>query len=58
MHTRDFDYFIDRLITHNELFPNVAYEIIGFSENSKDDISVVLKQPYVKNAELALLQKY
>jgi hypothetical protein len=51
--TRDFDYFIDRLNAHNELFTGDAYEVIGFAENSKGEISVVLQQPFVYNAELA-----
>jgi hypothetical protein len=52
-HTRDFNYFVDRLNAHNELFPKDKYKIIGFAENSKGEVSVVLQQPFVRDAELA-----
>ncbi len=56
-HTRDFDYFIDRLNSHNELFPEDKYEIMGFAKNSQGEVSVVLKQEYVHNATLATQQR-
>jgi hypothetical protein len=52
----DFDNFIDRLSSHNELFSNIQYEIIGFAENSMGEVSVVLKQPFI-NAPHATQQQ-
>jgi hypothetical protein len=43
----DFENFIDRLQSHNELFHNVPYKITGFTENSLGEVSVVLEQPYL-----------
>jgi hypothetical protein len=43
----DFDNFIDRLQSHNELFGNATYKIIGFAENSLGEVSVVLEQPFI-----------
>ncbi|MDR2408003.1 MAG: hypothetical protein LBE13_07825, partial [Bacteroidales bacterium] len=44
----DFDSFIDRLQSHNELFgKEVPYKIIGFTKNSTGEVSVVLEQPYL-----------
>lgn len=40
--------FIHRLIAHNELFPDDAYFIIGFSYNSIGEPCVVLKQPFIE----------
>ena len=47
------DDFIDRLSAHNELFPDIPYKIVGFTENSLGEVSVVLEQPYVKNSTYA-----
>jgi hypothetical protein len=49
----DFDSFIDRLNSHNELFSNVKYKIIGFAKNSMYEVSVILEQPYVRNPKKA-----
>jgi hypothetical protein len=48
-----FDSFIDRLSAHNELFPDAPYKIVGFTENSLGEFSVVLEQPYVRDAHPA-----
>ena len=42
------DGFIHRLIAHNELFPDDAYIIIGFTHNSIGEPCVVLKQPFIE----------
>lgn len=39
--------FIHRLQSHNKLFPEDAYTILGFSLNSSKEPCVVLCQPYV-----------
>lgn len=39
--------FFDRLEIHNDLFPDAAYKLIGFAENSEGEFSAVLEQPYV-----------
>ena len=55
--TRDFDYFLDRLNSHNELFPKDKYEILGFAENSKGEICIVLQQPFVVDARLSSVEQ-
>ncbi len=45
--------FIHRLIAHNRLFPEDAYTIIGFADNSNGDPCVVLKQPFIEPARYA-----
>ena len=42
------DGFIHRLMAHNELFPDDAYIIIGFTHNSIGEPCVVLKQPFIE----------
>lgn len=49
----NFDSFINRIETHNELFPHDAFTILDFTLNSENNISVVLSQPYIKNARTA-----
>jgi hypothetical protein len=56
VHTSDFNTFLDRIHSHNTLFSNAPYKIIGFTKNSKGEISVILEQPYIKNAEYATLK--
>ncbi|MDR0540666.1 MAG: hypothetical protein LBH19_00475, partial [Dysgonamonadaceae bacterium] len=55
--TRDFDYFIDRLYSHNQLFPKDKYQIIGFAENANGEVGVVLQQPYVYAPEYASMEQ-
>ncbi|GHT47884.1 hypothetical protein AGMMS49965_26080 [Bacteroidia bacterium] len=38
---------IDRIETHNELFPNVAYTVEGFMQNKNGVPSLVLAQPEI-----------
>ena len=40
--------FVHRLVSHNNLFPEDAYTIIGFTLNSNNEPCVVLSQPYIK----------
>ena len=40
--------FIHRLIAHNELFPEDGYTIMGFTLNSENQPSIVLKQPFIQ----------
>ena len=49
----NFDSFMNRVDAHNELFPNDAITILGFTRNSEGRISVVLSQPYISNAREA-----
>ena len=49
----NFDSFMNRVDAHNELFPNDAISVLGFSYNSKGEVSVVLSQPYIRNAREA-----
>lgn len=49
----NFDSFMNRVDAHNELFPNDAITILGFTLNSDGKVSVVLSQPYIGNAREA-----
>lgn len=42
---------VDRLASHNALFPEVSYIINGFMENKNGFPTLVLQQPYVNNVE-------
>lgn len=47
--TRDLDYFFNRILAHNQLFPEDAYKIIGFSNDTEGRVSVILEQPYISS---------
>lgn len=49
----NFDSFMNRVDAHNELFPNDAITILGFTLNSDGKVSVVLSQSYISNAREA-----
>lgn len=36
-----------RIDIHNHLFPEIKYELIGFGNNSRNEVSAIIKQPYV-----------
>lgn len=40
--------FIHRLLTHNKLFPECAYTILGFTYNADNEPCTILRQPYIK----------
>ncbi len=46
--SEDFTDFINRVETHNELFPDVPLTILGYTENSDGKVSVVMSQPLVE----------
>ncbi len=46
IHHRDWSEFFDRIAIHNTLFPETAYEVVGFGE-IKGETVVKLKQPLV-----------
>ena len=51
--------YLNNLLLHNHLFPDTAYELIGFSLN-EDKLYAVVKQPFVKATEktdLSLVKK-
>lgn len=48
-YTRDLDYFFDRISAHNALFPEDAYNIVGFTENEAGEICIVMEQPYISS---------
>ncbi len=52
-YTRDLNYFFDRILSHNLLFPEVSYKIIGFTKNYIGQTCAVMKQPYIPNYEYA-----
>ncbi len=43
----DVQRFFDRIIAHNLLFINVAYQLIGFAKNSKGLTCAVLEQAFI-----------
>lgn len=43
----DFASFINRIESFNELFPDVAVTVVGYTYNSEGKVSVVLEQPVV-----------
>lgn len=45
--------FIHRLLSHNHLFPEEAYTIMGFSQNSIGEPCIVLQQPYINAVRYA-----
>ena len=60
-HSRNLNALIDRFNSHNELFPNVAYSIKGFMDNSDGNITMVLEQSKIeaeRNATQAEIDKY
>jgi len=48
----DFNILVNRLIAHNEVFPDVAYSITGFGLDSMNNISIILEQPYIESTEI------
>ncbi len=48
-HERNLFAFIDRIDAHNNLFPNVAYNIVGFMDNKNGNTAMVLEQPYISS---------
>lgn len=38
---------MDRLVAHNVLFPEVAYDVVGFMDNSAGRPAMVMTQPYI-----------
>lgn len=43
----DLENFFIRINTHNKLFGNVPYQMIGFAYNSQQEFCAVLIQPYI-----------
>lgn len=39
--------FFHRIDIHNHLFPEIKYELVGFGNNSRNEVSAIIKQPYV-----------
>ena len=39
--------FFERILIHNQLFPDCAYEFIGFAENRDGKTCAVLRQPFI-----------
>lgn len=47
-HAYSLEGFVHRLQSHNALFPECAYTIIGFTYNADNEICVVMTQPFIK----------
>ena len=45
--------FFERIVAHNQYFPDCPYSMIGFAENGDGKVCAVLEQPFVINAHLA-----
>lgn len=39
--------FFERIIVHNQLFPDCNYDFIGFAENRDGNVCAVLRQPFI-----------
>ena len=39
--------FFDRIIVHNQLFPDCGYSFLGFAENRDGTVCAVLRQPFI-----------
>lgn len=50
-HAKNLLSLFDRISAHNHLFPNVPYTVKGFMSNNHGRPSLVLEQPYVRDAE-------
>ena len=50
-HAKNLLSLFDRISAHNHLFPNVSYTVKGFMNNKHGRPSLVLEQPYVRDAE-------
>lgn len=48
-YTRDLNYFFDRISAHNTLFPEDAYNIVGFTKNETGQVCIVMEQPYISS---------
>jgi hypothetical protein len=60
-HTRNLAALVDRIVAHNEVFPNVAYEIKGFTTNKNGLPALVMEQPEVdteRNATQEEIDEY
>lgn len=40
--------FFQRMIIHNKLFPDCAYELVGLAENRDAQICAVISQPFIR----------
>lgn len=45
--------FFDRMLAHNQYFPDCAYSFIGFAANRDGSVCAVLKQPLIVGAREA-----
>lgn len=45
---KSFEGFVHRLASHNKLFPECAYTILGFTCNADNEPCAILQQPYIK----------
>ena len=49
--------FFERIHIHNQLFPDCAYEFIGFAENRDGKTCAVLRQPFIQAQREATQQE-
>ena len=52
-HANSLEGFVHRLQSHNTLFPECAYTIIGFTYNADNEICAVMTQPFIKAVRYA-----
>lgn len=48
-----FEGFVHRLLTHNKLFPECAYTILGYTYNADHEPCAILRQPFIKACRYA-----
>ena len=49
--------FFERIHEHNQLFPDCAYEFLGFAENRDGKVCAVLRQPFILSQREATQQE-
>ena len=49
----NFEDFLNRIESFNDLFPDVALRLLGFAKNSKGEVCVVMSQPAITNSREA-----
>lgn len=56
-YVRDLNYFFNRIIVHNSLFPEIAYKVIGFTAGKNKQVCVVMEQPFIPYAKYPTQQE-
>src|SRR5690606_3254588 len=52
-----FNDWVEKIIAHNQTFPDVAYTIKGVTKNSNGEVSIILEQPRVYDTNAPATQQ-